>query len=185
MLDQQVPLIADPKSLLLERAQQRHVGDVLKLIVDRLAMSPAVALTRIWLVRPNEGCSSCPMPSQCEDQSSCLHLVASAGTSIVEPSTSIVEPSTSLSELTSSSGSSDSTRYHSHGAIKCPAAIRLDSSARRWPQIGALEQARIGKMKRPRQRFPSRAFRYSTCRPTAQRLRPRGRSGWCRTQGSC
>ncbi|PAY21354.1 hypothetical protein CKO51_01885 [Rhodopirellula sp. SM50] len=86
MLDQQFPLIADPKSLLLELAQQRHVADVLNLIVDRLAMSPAVALTRIWLVRPSEGCSSCPMPSQCEDQSSCLHLVASAGTSIVEPS---------------------------------------------------------------------------------------------------
>lgn len=86
MLDQQVPLIPDPKSLLLELAQHRQVADVLKLIVDRLAMSPAVALTRIWLVRPSEGCSSCPMPSQCEDQSSCLHLVASAGTSIVEPS---------------------------------------------------------------------------------------------------
>ena len=78
MLDQQIPLISDPKSLLLELAQHRHVADVLKLIVDRLAMSQAVALTRIWLVRPSEGCSSCPMASQCEDQSSCLHLVASA-----------------------------------------------------------------------------------------------------------
>ena len=40
MLDQQVPLIPDPKSLLLDLAQHRQVADVLKLIVDRLAMSP-------------------------------------------------------------------------------------------------------------------------------------------------
>lgn len=85
MLEHQIPLITDPKALLLEMAQHRQVADVLKLIVDRLATSQAVALARIWLVRTREGCSFCPMPSQCADQSNCLHLVASAGTSIVEP----------------------------------------------------------------------------------------------------
>jgi transcriptional regulator with GAF, ATPase, and Fis domain len=86
MLEQQIPLISHPKTLLLEMAKRRHVADVLKLIVDRLATSQAVALGRIWLVRPSKGCSSCPMPSECADQTSCLHLVASAGASIVEPS---------------------------------------------------------------------------------------------------
>ncbi len=84
MREHDSPLIADPKALLLELAQQRHVADVLKLIVDRLGTSQAVALARIWLVRPGEGCTTCPMRSQCPDQTSCLHLVASAGTSIVD-----------------------------------------------------------------------------------------------------
>ena len=89
MLEQQIPLISDPKTLLLEMSEHRQVADVLKLIVDRMASSPAVALARIWLVRSSEECFSCPMPSDCADQSSCLHLVASAGTSIVEPSSDL------------------------------------------------------------------------------------------------
>jgi transcriptional regulator with GAF, ATPase, and Fis domain len=86
MLENQIPLISDPKQLLLEMARLRQVADVLKLIVDRLATSQAVALARIWLVRPGAGCPTCPMQSECPDRTSCLHLVASAGTSIVEPS---------------------------------------------------------------------------------------------------
>lgn len=85
MLVQHVPLIPEPKTLLLEMAQRRQVSDVLKLIVDHMAMSEAVALARIWLVRPGAGCSTCPMRSECPDQTSCLHLVASAGRSITEP----------------------------------------------------------------------------------------------------
>ncbi len=85
MLENHIPLVADPQALLLEMAQRRQVADVLKLIVDRLATSPAVALARIWLVRPSDGCAACPMPSACADQKNCLHLVASAGTSITAP----------------------------------------------------------------------------------------------------
>lgn len=85
MLEQQTPLISDPKTLLLEMAQPRQVADVLRLIVDHLGRSPAVALARIWLVRPGEGCPTCPRLSECPDRTNCLHLVASAGTSIVEP----------------------------------------------------------------------------------------------------
>lgn len=85
MLDQHVPLISDPKALLLEMAQRRQVSDVLKLIVDHVAISEAVALARIWLVRPGAGCETCPMRASCPDQTNCLHLVASAGTSIVNP----------------------------------------------------------------------------------------------------
>ena len=84
MLEQQIKLIPDPKSLLLQMAQHRQVDDVLKLIVDRLATSQAVALARIWLTRPGAGCSTCLMRSQCPDQKNCLHLVASAGTSLVD-----------------------------------------------------------------------------------------------------
>ena len=85
MLEQHIPLIPDPKALLLEMAQRRQVAEVLKLIVDHLAMSQSVALARIWLVRPGAGCLTCPMRSECPDQTTCLHLVASAGQSIVEP----------------------------------------------------------------------------------------------------
>ena len=85
MLEHQIPLITDPKTLLLEMAERRQVADVLKLIVDRLAMSQAVVLARIWLIRPGEGCLTCPMQSECPDRTNCLHLVASSGTSIIEP----------------------------------------------------------------------------------------------------
>jgi transcriptional regulator with GAF, ATPase, and Fis domain len=86
MLEQHLPLITDPKSLLLAMAQQRSVEDVLKLVVDGVAGSEAVVLARIWLIRPGAGCETCPMRSQCPDQTNCLHLVASAGTSVVGPS---------------------------------------------------------------------------------------------------
>lgn len=86
MIEQQLPLIPNPKSLLLAMAQQRSVADVLKLVVTELASSQAVALARIWLIRPGSGCATCPMRSQCPDQTNCLHLVASDGTSLVGPS---------------------------------------------------------------------------------------------------
>ena len=69
------------KRLLLDMAQERCVESVLKLIVDRMANQPEVALARIWLVGPGDLCSNCHMRQQCPDQTSCLHLVASAGTS--------------------------------------------------------------------------------------------------------
>ncbi len=71
------------KRLLLDVARQRSVDTVLKLIVDQLADQPDVALARIWLLAPGDICADCPMRSECPDQTSCLHLVASAGTSRV------------------------------------------------------------------------------------------------------
>ncbi|QDT69808.1 Formate hydrogenlyase transcriptional activator [Planctomycetes bacterium MalM25] len=79
------PLIEDPKSLLLDLAQQRELPELLDLLVSRIAVSDAVALTRLWLVRPGAGCETCPMRSECPDRSQCLHLVASSGRSIIEP----------------------------------------------------------------------------------------------------
>ena len=73
------------RDLLLDMAQEHAVDELLHLIVRRLAMRPHVALARIWLVAPGDICGSCPpMEEQCPDQSSCLHLVASAGNPIEE-----------------------------------------------------------------------------------------------------
>ena len=71
------------KHLLLEMSQKRAVEDVLELVVDRLAGQAHIALARIWLVGPGDLCSNCHMRDQCQDQTSCLHLAASAGTSRV------------------------------------------------------------------------------------------------------
>ena len=69
------------KRLLLDMGQERSVEPVLKLIVDRLSGQPDVALARVWLLAPGDICASCRMRPECPDQTSCLHLVASAGTS--------------------------------------------------------------------------------------------------------
>ncbi len=69
------------KRLLLDMAQERCVENVLKLIVDRMASQPEAALARIWLVAPGDICANCHMRNQCPEQTSCLHLVASAGRS--------------------------------------------------------------------------------------------------------
>ncbi len=85
MLEEKTPLIDQPKTLLLEMAQRLQVGDALNLIVDRIAASPAVALARIWLIRPGAGCETCPLRQECPDRTQCLHLVASDGASVVDP----------------------------------------------------------------------------------------------------
>src|SRR5207237_785130 len=59
--------------------------DLLRLVVDRLAESPRVALARIWLVQRSEDCDGCVLLAECRDRSACLHLVASAGRSSVDP----------------------------------------------------------------------------------------------------
>jgi hypothetical protein len=88
------PLFAYPKKLLLDMAREHALPDLLRLVVDRLAESPRVALARIWLVRRSEDCGGCVMPAECRDRSACLHLVASAGRSGVDPkvATGVVGP---------------------------------------------------------------------------------------------
>jgi transcriptional regulator with GAF, ATPase, and Fis domain len=66
-------------------ARERALPDLLRLVVDRLAESPRVALARIWLVQRSEDCDGCVLPAECRDRSACLHLVASAGRSSVDP----------------------------------------------------------------------------------------------------
>ncbi|HQR05292.1 MAG TPA: sigma 54-interacting transcriptional regulator [Gemmatales bacterium] len=81
---QQPPLrlIADPKQLLLDMAREHKLADLLQLIVTRFGDSPQVALTRIWLIKPGDICSTCLMRPECPSQERCLHLVASAGHSM-------------------------------------------------------------------------------------------------------
>ncbi len=80
------------QSLLLEMGQQRALDGVLRVVVDRLAEEEHIALARIWLLRPGDICSKCPMREECPDQTRCLHLVSSAGRSLRED----VEPWTRL-----------------------------------------------------------------------------------------
>ncbi|MCA9427854.1 MAG: sigma 54-interacting transcriptional regulator [Candidatus Omnitrophica bacterium] len=79
------PLFPDPKRLLLDMAEQHRVEDLLHFIVRELSRSEYVVLARIWLLRPGEGCATCPMASECPDRTSCLHLVASSGGSALAP----------------------------------------------------------------------------------------------------
>lgn len=71
-------------NLLLEVAQERNELELLKMIVDRLKGLEDVALARIWLIRPGDICTTCPMRQECPDQTSCLHLMASAGNPVAE-----------------------------------------------------------------------------------------------------
>jgi len=73
------------KCLVLDVAQQRSLEELLKLIVKRMAERTEVALVRNWLKRPGDVCGTCRMREDCPDQTECLHLVASAGHSVVNP----------------------------------------------------------------------------------------------------
>lgn len=81
------PLLVDPLRLLLDMAQERSLPSLLRLVVDRFAESPRVALARIWLVQKSLDCTGCVMAPECPDRSLCLHLVASAGRSRVDDRT--------------------------------------------------------------------------------------------------
>lgn len=74
-------LVEDPRSILLELAGQHQLSDLLPLAVRRLAEGPAVALVRIWLIRPPlaDDCMRCRFAAECERRDRCLHLVAGAG----------------------------------------------------------------------------------------------------------
>src|SRR5262245_5021507 len=66
-------------------AREYALPELLRLVVDRLAESPRVALVRIWLIRRSEECTGCLMAAECPDRSTCLHLVASGGRSAADP----------------------------------------------------------------------------------------------------
>jgi len=73
------------KAILLEMGRVRAVDALLARIVQRLLERPRVALARIWLRRPGDICDSCFLSNECTDRTECLHLVASAGESHVDP----------------------------------------------------------------------------------------------------
>jgi len=73
------------QELLLDLAGERALAPLLARVVNGLAGCDDVALARIWLVRPGDVCTACPMRHECETEVPCLHLVVSAGRSIVSP----------------------------------------------------------------------------------------------------
>jgi transcriptional regulator with GAF, ATPase, and Fis domain len=73
------------QSLLLEMGEQRSTDQLFKLIVDKLFRFEEVSLVRIWLLKDGDICSSCHLVDECNNQEQCLHLVASAGLSIKNP----------------------------------------------------------------------------------------------------
>src|SRR3954465_3382480 len=70
------------QDLALRISGERGVESVLRQIVAGLVQQPGVALARVWIVKPGDICRSCRMRSLCPDQTSCLHLAASAGKSL-------------------------------------------------------------------------------------------------------
>lgn len=72
------------RDLLLEMGQERSLENLLALVVSRLHDIPPVALARIWLLAPGDICGECHLENECRDRTSCLHLVASAGSSRVD-----------------------------------------------------------------------------------------------------
>ncbi len=59
-------------------AEKRSVGAVLDSIVGLLVDELDLALARIWLAKPGDICTVCPLREECSDRTRCLHLVASA-----------------------------------------------------------------------------------------------------------
>jgi PAS domain S-box-containing protein len=72
-------------SLAVTAASEHRVQDVLDVIVRGLAAQPGIAQARVWLLRPGDICEECFSRPQCNDQTQCLHLLASAGSSIASP----------------------------------------------------------------------------------------------------
>ena len=70
------------QSLALRMSGERDVDGVLRQIVTGLVGQSGMALARVWIVKPGDVCQSCRMRASCPDQTSCLHLVASAGSSL-------------------------------------------------------------------------------------------------------
>jgi len=62
-------------------AQERSLDAILGRLVEGLA-TEGVALARVWLIDAGDICATCTLRTECDDQTRCLHLVASAGRSL-------------------------------------------------------------------------------------------------------
>ena len=70
------------QELALRISGERDVEAVLRQIVAGLVQQSGMALARVWVVKPGDICPSCRMRASCPDQTGCLHLAASAGSSL-------------------------------------------------------------------------------------------------------
>ena len=71
--------------LLLEIAQERSVGPILKKVVERAVDHTEFVFSQVWLIQKGDLCATCRRRSVCDDQSRCLHLVAGRGRSLPNP----------------------------------------------------------------------------------------------------
>ncbi|MEM7163891.1 MAG: sigma 54-interacting transcriptional regulator [Planctomycetota bacterium] len=69
----------------VEAASNTELSPVLQCLVNGLSREPGVVLARVWLRRPGDICDDCYLRAECETHVDCLHLVASAGQSTVDP----------------------------------------------------------------------------------------------------
>ena len=67
------------QAVALAIAAETSVDRVLAQIVDGLVAHTGVALARVWLIGAGDICETCPLRTECPDQTRCLHLSASAG----------------------------------------------------------------------------------------------------------
>ncbi|MFT7671428.1 MAG: hypothetical protein ACI8X5_004146, partial [Planctomycetota bacterium] len=74
------------QAIALGVAEARSLDQALTGIVQGLARDPSTALVRIWLQKPGDCCDVCPLRDECPKNVDCLHLVASAGQSLADPS---------------------------------------------------------------------------------------------------
>ena len=71
--------------LLLTMAKCQNLDEIYKLVCSTFGNMVGTALVRIWIVGPANGnCISCAFKDDCRDKTTCLHLVASDGYSIVQ-----------------------------------------------------------------------------------------------------
>jgi len=78
------PVFPKFNKLLLEMAHQHSVDGLLSVVTSSLSSFLDVALVRIWLLLPADICGRCGIQASCQAEDQCLHLVASAGKSIVD-----------------------------------------------------------------------------------------------------
>src|SRR4029079_19081309 len=70
------------QELALRISGERNVHTVHQNIVAGLVQQSGVALARVWVVAPGDICRRARSLPGCPDQSRCLHLTASAGSSL-------------------------------------------------------------------------------------------------------
>ncbi len=70
------------QSVALSVANEQSAKVVFSKIVKGLADDPNIVLARIWLIESGDICDNCSKCKSCSNQSECLHLVASDGSSI-------------------------------------------------------------------------------------------------------
>ncbi len=77
-----VPYLELLQSISLAVSESQGTENVLQSIVTGLVGSAGCALARIWLIQEGDICDRCAMRAECPNQTRCLHLRASAGSSM-------------------------------------------------------------------------------------------------------